>query len=184
MHKLLPVCRWEEFHQTAGDEVERGHMVMEAGGVCHCHTVRAADLQSWGWLLFPPAPLQLQRLHLFFITSSWKECRRSPRGQLSHFDPLLLTCNTCSPSHIRRPHSPSSPPPPILLFFKNLSPYYPYLFLPLLLSGGKVSNPVIQVLVSAAPFSSVVTLSLSLRCPSGALTTLSLCINQSPNEPK
>lgn len=118
MHKLLPVCRWEEFHQAAGDKVERGCMVMEAGGACHCHMVRATDLQSWGCLLFPSLPPhhpQPQRLHLFFITSSWKECRLSPRGQLSHFDPLLLTCNTCSPSHIHSPHSPSSLPPPILL---------------------------------------------------------------------
>lgn len=143
----------------------------------------AADLQSWGLLLPlcpPPPPTTThsthhpQRLHLFLIASPWKESRISQRRQLSHFDPPLLTLPDLQPL-LPRHH---------LLSFKNLSPYYPYLFLPLLLSGGRASNPAIQVLVSAAPFSSAVTLSLSPRCPSVALTTPPLCINQGPNEPK
>lgn len=171
MHRLLPVWRWEEFHQTAGVEVEGGGMAMEAGGVRHCHTAWAADLQSWGCCFFPlPHP----NVSISFSSQAPERSAESCRGSSSH----ILT-PYCSPSHIHSPHSPRR-----LLSFKNLSPYYPYLFLPLLLSGGKASNPDIQVLVSAAPFSSVVTLSLSLRCPSAALTTPPLRINQAPNEPK
>lgn len=94
----------------------------------------------------------------------------SPRGQHSHFDPLLLACNTCSPL----PHSQLLLPPvtsPDWLFsFRSLSPYYSYLF-PTLYEGGEAFSPVIQVLVSTAPFSSTARVYLSHRCPSAAAPT-------------
>ena len=167
MHKLLPIRRWEEFHQTAGVAWQWRQAAYVIATRCERLTCKAGAASSSPRPPIPPNPY----VSISFSSQAPERSAESHRGGSSH----ILT-PYCSPSHIRSPHSPPS--------FKNLSPYYPYLFLPLLLSGGRASNAAIQVLVSAAPFSSVVTLSLSLRCPSAALTTPPLCINQAPNEPK
>lgn len=97
---------------------------------------------------------------------------------LSHHEPLKGEQNLTAGAALT--YSPPIAPPSYICCprshhrlpsLKNLSPHYPYLFLPLLLSGGRASNAATQVLVSAAPFSPAVTLSLSPRCPSATLTT-------------
>lgn len=157
-HKQLPV-------RPAGVEVRGGDIVM----VVHAVVTRRERMtcKSGG---VEGAPSSLSHFPISFSSQTLeRSADLSPRGQHSHFDPLLLICNTCSPL----PHSQLLLPPvtsPDWLFsFRSLSPYYSYLF-PTLYKGGEAFNPVIQVLVSTAPFSSTARVYLSHRCPSAAST--------------
>lgn len=103
-----------------------------------------------------PLPRSYPYASISFSSQSLESRAASFVLELSCSDPLLLL-------HLQPITSPS---------FKNLSTYYPYLFLPLLLSSDRASKPSQQVLVTPARYSSSVTPSLSPSCPSTTLTTL------------
>lgn len=162
MLKLLAVFRWKDFHQreVGGWVGGEGGRWREWHGNGGRWSMQLSNCVS-GWpamqgasLFSPAAPLLPLRLHHFLITDPWKQHRS------------FLSSHTLTPycSCICN----QSPPPS----FKSLSTYYPYSFLPLLLSSDRASKPSQQVLVAAACFSSMVTPSLSPRCPSTTLTAL------------
>lgn len=122
-----------------------GDMGIDAGDVHNRHAVFAVDLQCWS------CGVSLHPQRLFHHEPLKAEQKLTTGTPLTRWPPVVPFLQ-----------------PPLL---KKLSLYYPCLFLPLWLSGGGASNPAIQVLVSAAPFSSAVTLSLSPRCPSATSTT-------------
>lgn len=99
-HKCTSCCRFADGKssiKTAGVEMEGGEggggMAIEAGGVRHCHTVRAADLQSWG-CHSPPSNTRTPNVSISFSSQAPERSAESHRGGSSH----ILTPHR-SPSH-------------------------------------------------------------------------------------
>lgn len=126
----------------------------------------------------PPTPLPHPIFSIFFSSQASERSVHSHRRGSSH---ILTPC--CSHSHCPSPHPPPSPPKSPLLSETSLHITFIYSSSCCSQVAG-LSDTAIQLLVSAAPLSSVMTLSLSPRCPSAARTAPPLCINQTPNEPK